>query len=125
MEQYLKPGLTPAPPVSVGLSPLLSPALIVLPLRTPLRRCAPGFTRPIVVAARDVVRTIGALPRSAGLPVSDEICITVRNENVLSINNLAFAVYSQAFGDGFSATGRRIAGFQVYRLARELALGLR
>jgi hypothetical protein len=49
----------------------------------------------------------------------------VRNENLLGINNLAFAVHSQAFGDGFFATGRRTAGFQIYRLARELALGLR
>ena len=102
LAHYLKPGLTPAPPVSVGLSPFLSPTLFILPLRIPLWRCTPGFACPTVVGARDIVRTIGplSLGRPAGLPVRLGIGTTARHETILGIDNPSFAVHSQTFGDG-------------------------
>src|SRR6476646_156025 len=100
LEQYAKLTLTPASPVRVRLPPLLSPTLFILPLRIPLWRCAPGFARPIVVA-RDIVRTIGplSLGRPAGLPVRLGICTSAGDEEILGIDNPAFAIYSQTLGD--------------------------
>jgi hypothetical protein len=70
----------------------------------------------MVIIARDIVRTIGllSLVRPAGLSVTLRICTTAGDEEILSINYLAFNVYSKTLGDGLpTARYFPFPGFEV------------
>src|SRR5262249_44365696 len=51
--------------------------------------------------------------------------VLVRHQAILSIDDLAFSIHSEAFGERFSAAALRFASLEIDGFACELAFGLR
>src|SRR5262249_39327514 len=117
-------------PARLPLSPVVAPLLSRPRLPAPLLLRSPGVLLPRIAGVggwrTPVARRAGCFTNRAGFSIVLGVTrFLVRRQAILGIDDLAFPIHSEAFGERFSAPALRFAGLEIDGFARELAFGLR
>src|SRR5262249_35627741 len=117
-------------PTRLPLSPVIVPLLSRPRLPAPLLLRSPGVLCPRIAGVggwrTPVARRAGCFTNRAVFSIVLGVTrFLVRHQAILSIDDLAFTIHAEAFGERFSAPALGFAGLEIDGFACELVFGLR